>query len=326
MSTEAIRAEIAALTTAAPTLTDPADAPALMALLRRLYAVGRRDLPLGRLYEGHVDALQIVARYGTAAQAEAAQAAARGGAAFGVWNADLPGDALRLEGDRLFGGKAFASGAGILGRALVTVDAVGGRQLILVDLTRTPPDIDRSWWRTIGMQRSETHIVRWNGAAIDTADRIGNPGDYVREPWFSGGALRFAAVQAGGIAALLDQMRAHLVQTGRAADPHQAGRLTALYGHAQAAADMVRHAGEGWFDAPDARLARVSAARVAVYAAGVQALALAQEAVGLAGMFVDHPLAAVLADLTVYLRQPGPDAQRMQAGAAVAAGLLDARL
>ena len=46
----------------------------------------------------------------------------------------------------------------------------------------------------------------------------------------------------------------------------------------------------------------------------------------LEGDAVDHPLAARLTDLSVYLRQPAPDAQRDRAGAAVAAGLLSPEL
>lgn len=319
-----MREAIAALTADRPTLADPVDPPALLALLRCLYAVGRRDIPLGRLFEGHVDALQIVTRYGDGAQAAAVTADARAGHAFGVWNADLPGEPLRLDGDRLYGGKAFASGAGVLTHALVSVDGAGrdggGRQLILIDLARTPPAIDESWWRTIGMQRSRTHLARWDGQSIAPGDLIGRPGDYVREPWFSGGALRFAAVQAGGVAALVDHAATHLVATDRAADPHQAGRLAELYALAQGAANALRLAGEGWFDVGGAAL--VSAARAAVYAAANRALIVAQEAVGLQGMFVDHPLSTTLTDLAVYIRQPGPDAQRMKVGAAVAAGLL----
>ena len=317
-----MRAAIAALTTERGTLADPADSPTLMTLLRQLHAVGRRDLPLGRLFEGHVDALQIVSRHGTADQVAAATRAVRDGGAFGVWNADLPGEPLMLDGDRLTGGKSFASGAGVLTHALVTVDGQGGRQLILLDLARTPPAIDRDWWRTTGMRRSETHLVRWNTAAIEPDELIGRPGDYVREPWFSGGALRFAAVQAGGVAALVDHVRDHLLATGRSDDPHQAGRLAELYILAQSAANAVRRAGEAWFDNESVRLALVSAARAAVYAAGDRALIVAQEAVGLQGMFVDHPLSATLTDLAVYLRQPGPDAQRMAVGASVAGGVL----
>ncbi len=314
-----LRDRIAGLTPELAGPDDPADAAALLALLRLLYRVGRDDLPLGRLFEGHVDARQIVARYGTAAQ----RAVAAGGAALGVWNAELAGETLHLDDDlRLTGGKSFASGAGLLSHALVTVDRGGGRQLILLDLGRTPPAIDRTVWDVVGMQRSETHTVRWSGAAIAADDLIGAPGDYVREPWFSGGALRFAAVQAGGIAALVDRTRDHLVATGRAADPHQAGRLAALYGLAEAAAGAVRTAATGWFADDAARIPRVAAARAAVYGAGGQALALAQEAVGVQALFRAHPLAATITDLSMYLRQPGPDAQRMQVGAAVATGLL----
>lgn len=303
---------------------DPADAAAMLTLLRLLYRVGREDLPLGRLFEGHVDARQIVARYGSAEQhARAIEASA----ALGVWNADLPGDTLRIEDGRLHGGKSFASGAGILTQALVTVDVAGERQLLLLDLARTPPAIDRSVWQVTGMQRSETHVVRWDGASLDPGDVVGAPGDYVREPWFSGGALRFAAVQAGGIAALLDGVRDHLLNTGRAGDPHQAGRLATLYALADGAASAVRAAAARWFvDDDDTRLALVAAARAAVYTAGGQAIIVAQEAVGVQALFTAHPLAAAITDLSVYLRQPGPDAQRMRVGAAVADGLLRAAL
>lgn len=317
-----LRAAIAGRSAALRSLADPTDADALLALLRLLYDTGRADLPLGRLFEGHVDALQIVSRYGDDAQRVALASGVADGAALGVWNAELAGEPLRLDGLRLSGGKSFASGAGLLSHALVTVDQEGGRQLILLDLARTPPAIDRSFWRVVGMQRSETHVVRWHDAAIDPEDLIGAPGDYVREPWFSGGALRFTAVQAGGIAALVDRTRDHLVAVGRAADPHQAGRLAALYGAAEVAAGAVRTAAMGWFGTEAARLPLVAAARAAVYEAGARALGLAQEAVGVQALFVDQPLAATITDLSMYLRQPGPDAQRMRVGEAVAAGVL----
>lgn len=321
-----LRRAIAIRSALLPDLGDPSDEGALLQLLRLLYATGRLDLPLGRLFEGHVDALQIVRRYGTPRQRDDVVAIVAGGGALGVWNADLAGEPLRLADNRLTGGKSFASGAGVLSHALVTVDAEGGRQLLLLDLARTTPAVDRSFWHVTGMQRSETHVVRWFDAPISDHDPIGAPGDYVCEPWFSGGALRFAAVQAGGVAALLDHTTAHLVAAGRADDPHQKGRLAALYGLAEAAAGAVRTAAAGWFGAPASRLPLVAAARAAVYAAGGQAIELAEQAVGVQSLFVGHPLAAVITDLSVYLRQPSPDAQRMQVGAALAAGNLKASL
>ncbi len=317
------RGMLAALTKDLHAFGDTADTDARLRLLRTLYAVGRRDLPLGRLFEGHVDALQIIARYGSVSQWDAVRAAARNGGAFGVWNADQPADPTILHEEVLSGGKAFASGAGVLTHALITVDMNGGRQLILVDLSATSPEIDRKWWCVTGMQRSETHMVRWAGTPLAALQLIGSPGDYLQEPWFSGGALRFAAVQAGGIAAIVDLVRDHLVLTDRALDPHQSSRLADLYLAAQSAADAVKRAATAWrIDDVPATLAHVAAARVAVYATGEIALTLAQAAVGVSTMFIDHPLATMLTDLTVYLRQPAPDAQRQRAGEAVAAGLL----
>lgn len=317
-----LRRAVAAQSTLLPGLEDPADADTLLRLLRLLYATGRADLPLGRLLEGHVDALQIIHRYGDAAQRARVAAAVAEGGAFGVWNADLAAEPLRFDNGRLTGGKSFASGAGVLSHALVSVDVKGGRQLLLLDLARTPPAVDRSFWRVAGMQRSQTHVVRWNAAPVAPGDLIGAPGDYVREPWFSGGALRFAAVQAGGIAALLDHSAAHLVVAGRAGDPHQAGRLATLYGLAEAATGAIRTAAAGWFADDAQRLPLVAAARAAVYAAGGSAIELAEQAVGVQSLFTDHPLAAAVTDLSMYLRQPAPDAQRMIVGAAVAAGTL----
>jgi len=317
-----LAAEIVSRTKELASLSDPNDPGSLLALVRLLYRTGRDDLPLGRLFEGHVDAMQIVMRYGSDAQRQALGNAVGAGAVLGVWNADLAGEPLELGGSRLSGGKSFASGAGILSHALVTVDTEMGRQLILLDLCRTPPAIDTGFWRVVGMQRSATHVVRWQDAEIEQRDLIGLPGDYIREPWFSGGALRFAAVQAGGVAALCNRTRDHLVDAGRAADPHQAGRLAALYSLAEAAAGAVRTAAEKWFDQEQARLPLVAAARAAVYEAGGRAIGVAEEAVGAQSLFLDHPIAATITDLSMYLRQPGPDAQRMQVGAALAAGIL----
>jgi len=293
-------------------------------VLRHLYGVGRRDLPIGRLLEGHVDAVQIVLRYGEPHQVAKLREQLGQGATLGVWNAGLPHEPLVLAGDRLSGGKSYASGAGVLTHALVTAQTDQGPQLLLLDLAQVPPAIDNQWWRTLGMERSETHRVRWADAPVRPDDAIGEPGSYAREPFFSGGALRFVAVHAGGIAGLLDATRVHLVAADRADDPFQAARLAELFMLAQGAAATVRHAAETWFEEPEpAQLTRVAAARLSVAAAGERAIAVAQEAVGLQGLFLSHPLAAQLADLMVYLRQPAPDTQRLRVGKAVAGHTLD---
>jgi alkylation response protein AidB-like acyl-CoA dehydrogenase len=108
-------------------------------LARVLRLVGYGSLALGRIYEGHVNALQLVARYGTFAQQARLFADARAMHLFGVWNTDAPGDSLRLGDDRRHRGvKTFASGAGYVTRALVTVKREPGAPPLMLVVPLEP--------------------------------------------------------------------------------------------------------------------------------------------------------------------------------------------
>ncbi len=292
---------------------DPTDAEGWVRLLRILFHAGRCDLPLGRLLEGHVDARQILARLGHAVEP---------GAIYGVWNAEAEGWRLTLDDNGLEGGKSFASGVDVLTHALVTTHAgTADVQLHLVDLERSAPTVDRTWWDVRGMARSRTHRVRWHDASATT---VGGAGDYERPPWFFTGALRFAGVQAGGIAGLRDAVRDTLVAGSRAQDPIQTSRLSHLHRAAQSAVSVVLETGRALPDASEeAQKALVSNARNTVYSCAEEAMTYAARAIGTAAQFNGHPVSERLADLAMYIRQPGPDAQQARVGAAVADGSLD---
>lgn len=299
-------------------------------LLQVIYRAGRKDLAFARLLEGHVDALQLMRRTAaTSAEGERLEELVASGASFGVWNADLKDAPLSLHDGRLFGGKAFASGAGLLSHALVSLHAGDKEnvQLLLVDLSATPPQIDTSWWDVTGMQASETHLVRWTGANISNNRWIGGPGDYETEPWFSGGALRFVAAQAGGIGAIFDHVRDHLVSAERAEHPDQSSRLADLYSCAHLSAGLVRETAARWQSAStEEKIDLVRHARMAVLDFGEQAIQLAQKSVGVEAHFRAHPLSTVLTNLMVYLRQPAPDAQKHAVARAAASGRLSPQL
>jgi alkylation response protein AidB-like acyl-CoA dehydrogenase len=53
-----------------------------------LRSIGWGSLPLGRLFEGHVNALELVLRYGNQQRIELVAEEARAGKLFGVWNTD----------------------------------------------------------------------------------------------------------------------------------------------------------------------------------------------------------------------------------------------
>ena len=86
-----------------------------IALLNVLRIVGRADLSLGRIFEGHVNALKLFAWFASAKPKAKLTLNLRDGAFFGVWATEPPpGVTLTRDGDGwlLSGAKTFATGAG----------------------------------------------------------------------------------------------------------------------------------------------------------------------------------------------------------------------
>ena len=284
----------------------------LAAVLR---LVGYGSLPLGRLYEGHVNALHLIARWGEAGQRTRLFADAREGHLFGVWNTEPPEGGLQLSvrpgGLLLSGAKTFASGAGHVTRALVTGrHPEAGASLMVVVPLEPGTRADLSAWQAHGMRASATGALDFDGLVVPEDAVLGGPDDYHRQPDFSGGAWRFAAVQLGGIEAVFDAWRGHLVRLGRGSDPHQLARLgegaIAVEGARLWVARAAQARSAGTLP-PERAVAYVNLTRLAVERAGLDVLQLAQRSVGLQGFLRGHPLERLARDLATYLRQPAPD-------------------
>jgi alkylation response protein AidB-like acyl-CoA dehydrogenase len=293
--------------------TEAAAAADTVALLR---LIGHANLPLGRVYEGHVNAIRLVCRLGTPEQAQQAAADAADGHLFGVWNTDPAQEPLRLEGTRLAGSKILASGAGHVTRALVTT-AGEPRKLLLVRLERGTR-ADLSGWTAQGMRASATGRVSFDGIGITAADIIGAPDAYLSQPDFSGGAWRVIAVQLGGLDALMAELRGGLVQRDRHHNPHQLARVGAALIAQETAALFVRRAAELAESAhPHAEqvVAYVGLARIAVETACLDAMRLAQRSIGLPAFMRPAAIERICRDLATYLRQPVPDETLAEAAA-----------
>jgi alkylation response protein AidB-like acyl-CoA dehydrogenase len=286
--------------------TQPEGAIALMQALRLL---GQGNLSVGRLYEAHVNALRLVARFGTRDQTLASARDARDGHLFGLWVTDAPEAPLRLgENDVLTGSKAPCSGAGYATRALVTAELPSGGTNMLIITTPGGECTDRTHWDTQGMRSACNGMVILDG--IRPSAVIGSAGDYLRQPDFSAGAWRTSAVTLGGLEALVAEMRRHLVQRGRDRDLYQRARVgealiaqeTARFWVGRAA--MFGEAQDG--DANDV-VNTVNLARIAVETACLDVLRIAQRALGFAAFRRGELSELLLRDLATYLRQPAPD-------------------
>ena len=301
-------------------------------LLQVLAHLGRGSLPVGRIYEGHVNALALIEAFGSPAQIGRWSDDAARGHLFAVWNTEA-GDGLKLPAPHdgrylLAGSKTFASGAGVVSRALVTArDATGGWQMLVVPLDVAPPAIDRSFWKPLGMRPSGSFKVDFHGLAVGDDDLLGRPGDYYHEPMFGSGAVRFAAVQLGGIEAVFDATRQFLRRLGRTDDPYQrarigemamlaaSGRQWIVGAAAQAvAAPLVASDRLAANDEHAGTVAHAHLTRTAIEAIALRMLQLAERCVGARGLMAPEPFERMHRDLTHYLRQAAPDAAIAAAG------------
>ena len=286
-------------------------------LLRR---AGYDDLSGGRLLEGHVNALELIGRLGNPAQRTRAERDAGGGRLFGVWNTqDDDGVKLQPGGDRftLMGRKTFASGAGRVARALITAAWPDGRsQLVLVPMDAVHTSIDETRWRPLGMDASDSFAVSFDGVVLAASDLIGGPGAYEAAPWFLGGAIRFIAVQVGALERLRDETARYLRALGRDTNPFQQTRVAELAVAAASARNWLAPGATAWenFDREpsperaDAVVALADLARIDVERAAFAAIERVQRSVGARGLLEPEPFARLVRDLSMYVRQPAPDA------------------
>lgn len=288
----------------------------------RLRAAGAQDLAWGRLYEGHVNALQLIGRYGDEAQRARAAGDVARGKLFGVWNTEAADGVLIVSagaaGVELAGRKTFASGAGRVARAIVTASWPDGRsQMTIVRMDRVDAAIDRTFWRPYGMEDSDSFAVDFAGIAVQREDLLGAPGDYTRPPWFTAGASRFIAVQTGAVERLVADFAAFLVRRKQTDDALQLSRLGECTVAARSAVLWTNACFEAWMrydDEPESGsheadlLVTVDTARYAVERAALDVAERVERGVGARGLLESEPFARRLRDLRMYLRQPAIDA------------------
>lgn len=281
-------------------------------LLQALRLLGRANLSLGRIFEGHVNGIKLVGWYGTDGQRSELAAALGAGRVFGVWNTE-PTPGVRLvkatDGWRLEGKKCFATGAGHIDRAVITAsDSKSARQMILLDVS-DPARADNSGWRVRGMKATLSGLYDFTGMTVRRSDLLGGAGDYEREPRFSSGAWRFTAVQLGGIERVLSLLREHLKSGPGAADPVQRARFGESLAATRSAYLWVQEAARR-AEAPGAGAAEVAfvlLTRGIVERAGLAVMDAASRSIGTRAFFTDHPVDLACRDLALYLRQPAPD-------------------
>ena len=174
-----------------------------LALVR---AVAAADGSVGRIYDGHLNAVERLTVQGSAPLRERELPRFGSGELLGgVWGGDPgPGEgepAAVIDtpaGPVLRGVKTFCSGAGGLHRALVLARGAEGGPPLSAWVDVSDPErarIDPGWYRSHGLRASVSHRVVF--ADLPVIELFGAPGSISAQPWFARDALRTAASWAG---------------------------------------------------------------------------------------------------------------------------------
>jgi hypothetical protein len=275
-------------------------------------AWGHDDLVRAKLLESHLDALSVLADAGRPPAA---------GAFYAVWASASGGTGLTAErradgGLTVHGRLRYASGIRFVDRALVTARSAEG--VHLVELALPDPRVvpKPGSWPAIGMAGTDSldaAVAAWD---LPADAEIGAPGWYLERPGFWVNGIGIAAIWTGGAARVVDRMRAAFASSsGREPTAHQLAHLGAAIAALAAADALIATAAEAVDTDPQRDHTELAyTARHVAERAVAEVLDHAARSMGPEPLVHDASYASHVADLSVFVRQSGADADLERLG------------
>lgn len=301
--------------------TEPEGALDAFDALREL---GRVNLSVARLFEGHMNAIKLLTLYASPRLMDETAELIRRGTLLGVWGADDPANPVKFEiaGGviALQGAKRFASGLGLVGCALITASGTDRDQMILVP-TDDAARADSSGWQMSGMRATRSGTYDFDGVRLSRHKLVGKPGDMLREPWFEGGIWRYCAAHLGAAETLHSEMCKSLIARGRHEESNQRQRIAT----SAAAIETMRLWLTQCVVTLEAADASPRQAALSLFAREVtenecrKIIALVEQSLGMAAFVEGTTIERMRRDLSVFLCQARPDAKREEAVATLLA-------
>lgn len=289
-----------------------------------LFKLGSANLSVGRIYEGHINAIKLINHLGSDEQKCYYFSEVKNGKLFSVWNTELKFEALKaikMDGKfKLDGAKTFCSGGLHIDYALVTAGIGKKKQLIIIPL-KNYKELNEDWsvWNPMGMKNSVSCRINFTNIVVPIKNLLGGLNSYEMEPWFTGGAMRFATVQLGGAEAIVIAAIDHINKLKRNNDPYQERRFGIMAVQIESGklwlekAQQIEHNSQEYTKEEIILYANIM--RSAILDICEKILHLAERSVGVQGFMNAHPMEQAFRDLKVYLKQPGPDISLKNAGA-----------
>jgi alkylation response protein AidB-like acyl-CoA dehydrogenase len=302
---------------------------ALWSMTKRLAAA---DLSLARCWEGHTNSLVLIDALGSDTQRSRwFSGVVHQGERWVAWSgeprAPKPGEVqrfgttVRREGDGwvVDGTKVFATSATGADWAILLVDLAGpggarnsesgeGVLMLACELADPSVSIDSSWWDPIGMRATVSHLVRFDQTFIPDSQRIGEPGDYLRQGWQTAFIPHYAASFLGAAQAAYDYTVEYVMRQHKTTDPFVQQRVGSMAVAVETGELWLRHVGELWDSGrrTEARVAGSRARHLAEHLA-LQTVDHCVRACGARSLVKPSPIERIHRDLSFYVRHDNDD-------------------
>ncbi|MGY2139012.1 acyl-CoA dehydrogenase [Pseudomonas reactans] len=266
-----------------------------LARFSRLAQVAGHDLRLCKLFEGHTDALAIIAELNSPLPPL--------GSIWGMWAAEPPTAKVRVfkDGHRLKvqGRKAWCSGAAVVSHGLLTAwDEEDRQQLVAVPMDQPGVIVTDEGWNAVGMAATGSVEVVFDQA---WGLAVGRPGDYLARPGFWQGGIGIAACWYGAAQRLAEVLRE---QCSKRPEPHSLAHLGAVDSALNSAACVLRASADQVDREPKANARELAQqTRACIEDTVEQVIHHVGRAVGAGPYCKDPHFAQLMADLPVYVRQ-----------------------
>jgi alkylation response protein AidB-like acyl-CoA dehydrogenase len=294
--------------------------------------LARADMALARCWEGHVNSQVLINALGDERQKDRwFQGIVERGDIWAAWSGEpqarIPGQKARFGttvhpvkgGYQIDGTKVFATSAPSARWAILLVNthgpggarhstAVDGLLLLACDLTDPSVRFDESWWDPIGMRATVSYLVHFDQTFIPEENRLGQPGQYLREGWQTRFSPHYGATFLGGAEGAYEYALEYVASQEKAGDPYVQHRIATMALNLESSHLWLRRVADLWQagNHSEARSAG-NRARYLLEAWATDTVQQALHACGARGLIRPSPLERIYRDLSFYVLHDNAD-------------------
>jgi alkylation response protein AidB-like acyl-CoA dehydrogenase len=295
--------------------------------------LAKADLSLARCWEGHVNSLVLLD--GMASNAQKArwfEGVVQRGEKWVAWSGEpqarAPDERLRfgttvepVKGGYIVDGtKVFCTSAGGAQWAILLVNTAGpggarhataaseGLLMLACDLSDPTLTFDDSWWDPIGMRATVSYLVRFQQTFIPETNRIGSPGQYLKEGWQTCFIPHYAASFLGAAEASYELALQYLKNQNKGGDPYVQQHVAQMAIAIETAHLWLRHVARMWESGQyEAAKLAGSRARYIIEHLAEDVLRRSIRACGARCLNRPSPIERIYRDLSFYVRHDNDD-------------------